>query len=104
MLRPLLRAALTALFFCSGAAAALAQAPAPDANPSAPPVPALAAPSAAPTAATSAAPSPTPTPPYNRIGFREVGPAVSGGRITSVTGVADDPKLYYLGTAGGGVW
>ncbi|HEY0614170.1 MAG TPA: hypothetical protein VGC96_06000 [Candidatus Elarobacter sp.] len=29
---------------------------------------------------------------------------MSGGRLTSVAGVADDPKLYYLGTAGGGVW
>jgi photosystem II stability/assembly factor-like uncharacterized protein len=97
---PLLRAALAALFVCSGAAAALAQAPAPDANPSGPPVPALSSPSPTP----SAAPSPTPTPPYNRLAFREVGPAVAGGRVTSVTGVASDPKLYYLGSAGGGVW
>jgi photosystem II stability/assembly factor-like uncharacterized protein len=104
VLRVSFRAALAALFFCSGTAVAPAQAPAPEANPSAPPVPALAGPSAAPTAAASAAPSPTPTPPYNRVVFREVGPAVSGGRIASVTGVADDPKLYYLGTAGGGVW
>jgi photosystem II stability/assembly factor-like uncharacterized protein len=43
-------------------------------------------------------------PPYNRIAFREIGPAVAGGRVTSVTGVADDPHLYYLGAAGGGVW
>ena len=33
-----------------------------------------------------------------------MGPAVAGGRVTSVTGVADDPHLYYLGAAGGGVW
>ncbi|HEY6236952.1 MAG TPA: hypothetical protein VIW69_17755, partial [Candidatus Elarobacter sp.] len=99
MLR-LLRAALAALFFCSGAAVALAQAPAPDANPSGPPVPALSSPSPGP----SAPPSPTPTPPYNRLAFREVGPAVAGGRVTAVTGVASDPKLYYLGSAGGGVW
>ncbi len=38
------------------------------------------------------------------MAFREVGPAVAGGRVTSVVGVADDPNLYYLGSAGGGVW
>jgi photosystem II stability/assembly factor-like uncharacterized protein len=99
-----LRAGLTALFFCSGSALALAQAPAPQSNPSAPPVPALAAPSPGPTAAASAAPTASPNPPYNRIAFREVGPAVGGGRVTSVTGVADDPRLYWLGSAGGGAW
>jgi photosystem II stability/assembly factor-like uncharacterized protein len=61
-------------------------------------------PSPAPTPGASARPSPSPTPPYNRIAFREVGPAVAGGRVTAVVGVADDPKLYYLGSAGGGVW
>jgi len=64
------------------------------------PVPPALAPSAAP----SSSPEPSPTPPYNRIGFRGIGPAVAGGRVTSVVGVADDPKLYYLGSAGGGVW
>ena len=67
-------------------------------------MPAPAAPSTAPTAPASAAPTPAPTPPYNRVAFREVGPAVAGGRVTSVVGVADDPRLYYLGAAGGGVW
>jgi photosystem II stability/assembly factor-like uncharacterized protein len=33
-----------------------------------------------------------------------VGPAVGGGRVTSVAGVADDPRLYWLGSAGGGAW
>jgi photosystem II stability/assembly factor-like uncharacterized protein len=91
--------------FCSAGAAAAAQpSPAPDTNPVAPPVPALTSPSPAPNASASAVPSPTPVPPYNRIAFREVGPAVAGGRVTSVAGVADDPHLYYLGAAGGGVW
>ncbi|HEV3089015.1 MAG TPA: hypothetical protein VGX96_17520 [Candidatus Elarobacter sp.] len=106
MLRPPIRAALAALFFCSCGAAALAQASAPQSNPTSPPVPSLAAPS--PRAQSEVSPSPTPTasptPPYNRLAFREIGPAVAGGRVTSVTGVADDPKLYYLGSAGGGVW
>jgi photosystem II stability/assembly factor-like uncharacterized protein len=91
-----LRAALFALLFVVGSAVATAQQTAPDANPTAaPPIPAVNA---------SPSPSPTPVPPYNRIAFREVGPAVAGGRVTSVVGVADDPKLYYLGSAGGGVW
>ena len=38
------------------------------------------------------------------MAFREVGPGVAGGRVTSVTGVAGDRDLYYLGAAGGGVW
>ncbi|MEM8490566.1 MAG: glycosyl hydrolase [Pseudomonadota bacterium] len=35
--------------------------------------------------------------------FRLVGPW-RGGRVTTVAGVADDPHLYYMGAAGGGVW
>ncbi len=93
-----MRAALAALLFAATGALALAQTP-PEANPTGVPVPAV-----SPTAAASAKPSPSPTPPYNRLAFREIGPAVAGGRVSSVVGVADDPKLYYLGSAGGGVW
>jgi photosystem II stability/assembly factor-like uncharacterized protein len=85
-----LRAGLTALLFLSGTALALAQA---GATPAPAPIP-----------SPSASPTPPPVPPYNRLAFREVGPAVAGGRVTSVAGVENDPKLYYLGTAGGGVW
>jgi len=35
--------------------------------------------------------------------YRLVGPW-RGGRVTAVTGVADNPLLYYMGAAGGGVW
>ncbi len=35
--------------------------------------------------------------------FRLLGPW-RGGRVTTVTGVAGDPQLYYMGAAGGGVW
>ena len=65
---------------------------------------------ATPTAAPPASPSPsakpssTPTPPFNRLAWRSIGPAASGGRIASVVGSAKNPDLYYLGTAGGGVW
>ena len=36
--------------------------------------------------------------------FRNIGPAVAGGRVTSVAGIPGDPRTYYVGTAGGGVW
>ncbi|MBV9027759.1 MAG: hypothetical protein JO311_04030, partial [Candidatus Eremiobacteraeota bacterium] len=38
------------------------------------------------------------------MSWREIGPAAAGGRVTSVAGTATNPKLYYLGAAGGGVW
>ncbi len=93
-----LRAGLAALVFLSGTALAFAQtgpSPAEDVTP---------APSASAAPSPSASPTPPPVPPYNRLAFREIGPAVAGGRVTSVVGVPDDPRLYYLGTAGGGVW
>ncbi len=39
-----------------------------------------------------------------KIEARHIGPAVMGGRITSLDGVNDDPRVIYVGTAGGGVW
>lgn len=41
---------------------------------------------------------------YSRMTMRVVGPAVAGGRVAAVAGTAQNDKLYYLGTAGGGVW
>ena len=35
--------------------------------------------------------------------WRLIGPW-RGGRVTAVTGVPDDPMLYYMGATGGGVW
>lgn len=35
---------------------------------------------------------------------RQIGPAVTGGRITAIDGVNADPRILYIGTAGGGVW
>ncbi|MBA2918218.1 hypothetical protein GON01_04430 [Sphingomonas sp. MAH-20] len=35
--------------------------------------------------------------------FREVGPW-RGGRVTAVTGVPSQPRTFYMGTVGGGVW
>ncbi len=37
------------------------------------------------------------------LSWRLLGP-FRGGRVTSVAGVAGDPKTYYMGTPGGGVW
>jgi photosystem II stability/assembly factor-like uncharacterized protein len=55
-------------------------------------------------AAPSASPSASPTPPFNRLGWRSIGPGISGGRVASVVGSARNPLLYYVGAAGGGVW
>lgn len=53
----------------------------------------------------SASPSPTPTPsPFAQLSFRSIGPATSGGRLSSIVGSDRDPALYYAGSAGGGVW
>ncbi len=40
---------------------------------------------------------------YNTMQWRLVGP-FRGGRAGTITGVNDNPNLYYMGTAGGGVW
>ncbi|WP_350286278.1 glycosyl hydrolase [uncultured Croceitalea sp.] len=40
---------------------------------------------------------------YNSIQWRLVGP-FRGGRAGTASGVLNDPNLYYMGTAGGGVW
>ncbi|MHB8151873.1 MAG: WD40/YVTN/BNR-like repeat-containing protein [Vulcanimicrobiaceae bacterium] len=45
-----------------------------------------------------------PSTPYGKLAWRSIGPAAAGGRVTSVSGSAQDPNLYYLGAAGGGVW
>lgn len=36
--------------------------------------------------------------------YRSIGPAISGGRVTSTAGSDRDAMLYYAGAAGGGVW
>ncbi|MBV8245808.1 MAG: hypothetical protein JOZ38_07795 [Candidatus Eremiobacteraeota bacterium] len=36
--------------------------------------------------------------------WRNVGPALSGGRVAAVAGTDRNPRLYYLGAAGGGVF
>jgi photosystem II stability/assembly factor-like uncharacterized protein len=65
---------------------------------------AAAAPAATPSASPTPTPSPTPGPPYGNMNWREIGPATAGGRVAAVAGSATDPKLYYIGSGGGGVW
>ena len=40
---------------------------------------------------------------FQAMQFRLVGP-FRGGRSTAVAGVAQDPRTFYMGTTGGGVW
>jgi photosystem II stability/assembly factor-like uncharacterized protein len=38
------------------------------------------------------------------IHFREIGPAITGGRVSAVVGVAGYPDIYYVGAADGGIF
>ena len=38
------------------------------------------------------------------IHFREIGPAISGGRVAAVVGVPGNPDTYYVGAADGGIF
>src|SRR5579872_3808797 len=41
---------------------------------------------------------------FQGLTYREIGPAISGGRSPAVAGSDRDPLLYYAGGAGGGVF
>jgi len=52
-----------------------------------------------------AAPEPqSPTDRFKNLEFREIGPAVMGGRIDDFAVVESNPNIVYVGTASGGVW
>lgn len=36
--------------------------------------------------------------------FREIGPAITGGRVTAVAGVPGNPNVYFVGGADGGIF
>ncbi|MDE2305921.1 MAG: hypothetical protein KGL34_10195 [Gammaproteobacteria bacterium] len=59
-------------------------------------------------ATSAAAPRPTdaaqPKDPFAQLKFRNLGPAIAGGRVTAVAGIPGDPRVYYVGGAGGGVF
>ncbi len=42
--------------------------------------------------------------PFGGLHWRSIGPAIGGGRTTSVAGSDRDPLLYYFGAMDGGVW
>jgi photosystem II stability/assembly factor-like uncharacterized protein len=52
---------------------------------------------------TTAAPQ-SPTEKFKNLEFREIGPAVMGGRIDDFAVVESNPNIVYVGTASGGVW
>ncbi len=41
---------------------------------------------------------------FRNVKFRNIGPAIAGGRVSSVQGVPGKPNTYYIGAGGGGVW
>src|SRR5262245_32725647 len=41
---------------------------------------------------------------FGAIEARHIGPATTSGRIAAIDGVASDPRILYIGSAGGGVW
>src|SRR5215470_9100939 len=46
----------------------------------------------------------SPTDKFKSLEFREIGPAVMGGRIDDFAVVESNPKIVYVGAASGGVW
>ena len=41
---------------------------------------------------------------FGKMQARQLGPAVTGGRISAIEGINNEPRTLYIGTAGGGVW
>ncbi len=41
---------------------------------------------------------------FGALRARQIGPALMSGRITDIEGHPSDPKVLYIGAAGGGVW
>jgi hypothetical protein len=41
---------------------------------------------------------------FGSLTARQIGPAPMSGRITSIDAVNKDPRIMYIGAAGGGVW
>jgi photosystem II stability/assembly factor-like uncharacterized protein len=42
--------------------------------------------------------------PLSELEWRNIGPSIMGGRVSDVEGVAEEPRIVYLGAASGGVW
>ena len=41
---------------------------------------------------------------FHNLKFRNLGPAIAGGRVTAAVGIPGNPNIYYVGAGGGGVW
>jgi photosystem II stability/assembly factor-like uncharacterized protein len=41
---------------------------------------------------------------FASLTWRSIGPAIAGGRVPAVAGTPQNDQLYYIGSAGGGVW
>ncbi|MGH9432669.1 MAG: VPS10 domain-containing protein [Terriglobia bacterium] len=41
---------------------------------------------------------------FHNLKFRDLGPGTAGGRVTAIVGIAGNLEIYYVGTAGGGVF
>ncbi|MGH8318810.1 MAG: VPS10 domain-containing protein [Steroidobacteraceae bacterium] len=41
---------------------------------------------------------------FAHLKFRNLGPAIAGGRVAAVAGIPGNPLVYYVGAAGGGVF
>ncbi|EQD79016.1 membrane or secreted protein [mine drainage metagenome] len=65
----------------------------------APALPLLAAPASAAKPALNPAKEP-----FAHLAFRNLGPAVAGGRVTAIAGIPGNPRVFYVGAASGGVW
>ena len=52
----------------------------------------------------SKAPAEKPKDVFGHLKFRNLGPAIAGGRVAAVAGVPGNPQIYYVGAAGGGVF
>ncbi|TAL84420.1 MAG: hypothetical protein EPN74_11565 [Rhodanobacter sp.] len=42
--------------------------------------------------------------PFAQLHFRDLGPAIAGGRVSAIAGIPGNPLIYYVGAAAGGVW
>ena len=54
--------------------------------------------------ATGTKPAAEPKDVFAHLKFRNLGPAIAGGRVTAVAGIPGNPQIYYVGAAGGGVF
>lgn len=52
----------------------------------------------------AAAPDAKPKDPLENFGFRNLGPAAGGGRVSAAVGIPGQPNVYYIGAAAGGVF